>query len=231
MGTPRLKNRWQSPIGGFMFTEPTTGAQLNGWGFDALVSEIVAHRRLNPRFNLPTDPNVVAQELDLQNAMRMQATRGGDLFIMQDGGGGGNFTPPPRRNLAARVAAQGGRLGSGISVLADWLGDGANTVPPEQANTRAAICAKCPQNQPGDWTTWFSSPAASFIKTQLAHRNQMKLTTPDDDKISMCQACGCQLHLAVHVPLAHKLARMSPEVKAKLDPGCWVLSEEKQIPK
>jgi hypothetical protein len=227
MGTPRLKNRWQSPIGGFMFTEPTTGAQLNGWGFDALVSEIVAHRRLNPRFNLPTDPNVVAQELDLQNAMRMQATRGGDLYIMQDGGGGGvNFTPPPRRNLAARVAATGGRLGSGISVLADWLGDGAQTVPPEQANARAAICAKCPQNKPGDWTTWFTAPAAAFIKTQLEHRKQMKLTTPDGDKIAMCQACGCQLHLKVHVLLPYIKSKLSADMQSKLDPACWILAEK-----
>jgi hypothetical protein len=107
-------------------------------------------------------------------------------------------------------------------------------VAPELANARAAICAKCPLNNAGDWTTWFSAPAASFIKTQLEHRKQMKLSTPDDARISMCQACGCQLHLAVHVPISYKLSKLSKlsaEAKAKLDPGCWILSEEKTLGK
>lgn len=223
----RLKNRWQSPIGGFMFTQPETGATFQDWGFNAIVVQVVNHRGNNPRFNLSTDPNAVGAEVDLQNATRMLSTPGGREFIADDGGGGAPNFPVPRPQKSGSVAGTSlGRLGSGIGAWADWFGEGAQPVEPALASARAAVCAKCPKNETGPFSKWFTIPAANMLLQRVEAFKGLKLTTPSDDALNVCVACSCPLKPAVHFPLAVKLRHMNAETMSKLDPGCWILIEQ-----
>lgn len=224
----RLKNRRTCPVNAFQFRQAETGAQFKDWDFETLVSQVIGHRQQNPRFNLPTDANTVRTEVDQANAMRMLSIRGGESYVTQDMGG----TPNPKL-MASRSAFQsvvGGvkKLSAGKAALSEWLGEGGEPVRGELANQRAAGCAKCPKNQPGDWTAFFTEPAAEMIRRKLSLRHDLSLSTPDDDKLVVCAACLCPLKLKVHTPLKHIVGHMDATVRAELDPACWILSEEKQ---
>lgn len=221
----RLKNHWQSPIDGFQFTQPETGASFKDWGFNILVATIIAHRKQNPRFNLSTDPAQVGAEVDLQNAMRMLSIPGGENYIINDGGGGGvvNF-PVPRPSRLLSVAGLS-KLGSGIGAWSEMF-MGGQPVESALSAKRASVCAGCPQNQKGDLTSWFTVPAANHIKGWYEALQGHKLTTPDDDKLNVCVACLCPIKAVVHFPLEIKLKHLTADARAKLDPGCWITQEE-----
>ncbi len=97
------------------------------------------------------------------------------------------------------------------------------------AAQRAEVCAKCPKNEQGDLTSWFTIPAANFLAQRLAQFKGLNLTTPSDEKLNVCVACSCPLKPAVHFPLAVKLRHMNAETKGRLDSGCWILAEEKKM--
>lgn len=116
-------------------------------------------------------------------------------------------------------------VAAGAATLSDWLGSGGKPVPQELANGRAETCAGCPKNMPGDWTSFFTLPAADLIRRQLAKRTELSVSTPLDDRINVCSACYCPLKLKVHCPIEHIQARMPDAVKNELAPDCWVLRE------
>ena len=220
----RLKNHWQSPIDGFHFTQPETGASFHEWGFDYIVGKIIAHRQQNPRFNLSLDPKQVGAEVDLQNAMRMQSIPGGELYIINDGGGGAPNFPVPRPSRLLSVAGLS-KLGSGIGAWSEMF-QGGQPVEPALAAKRAEVCASCPQNQKGDLTSWFTVPAVNHIKGWYEALIGHKITTPIDDKLNVCVACLCPLKAVVHFPIEIKLKHLTADARAKLDPRCWVTQEE-----
>lgn len=219
----RLKTRWQSPINGFQFVDaPISAEPITDWGFDNMVAMVIARRQANPRFNLTTDVAAVQGEVDLQNAMRMASIKGGETFIINDGGGGnqmGFSAPRSARRSVAGVKA----VAAGVGTLIDWLGEGAVPEPQHVAESRALICATCPQNQPGNWASIFTEPVANTIRKTIELKQSMKLKTAVDDKLGVCVACSCPLPLKIFSPMKHILAHMPDEVKAKLDVRCWIL--------
>ena len=114
------------------------------------------------------------------------------------------------------------QLAAGAAILADWLGDGAPLVDSETANTRAVICATCPQNGRGDLYRWFTVFASETIRKQISAFQDRKLTTPSDEKLGICYACLCPLKLKVHVPVESIKNHLSETARAKLDPRCWI---------
>ncbi len=96
-----------------------------------------------------------------------------------------------------------------------------------QAEARAAVCAGCPKNDPGDWLAYFTVPAARAIRGALNAFREQQLVTALDDRLHLCSACDCPLRLKVWARLSHILAHIPPESKAALHPGCWILAEEK----
>jgi hypothetical protein len=133
----------------------------------------------------------------------------------------------PRREQAS-VAGGVKRMVTGAAILRDWLGAGGTPVAPKLANQRAAVCATCPMNDKGDWTRFFTVPAAEQIKTQIELRNTLQMNTPFDAQLQVCSACLCPLKLKVHTPLEHIEAHLKPVDREKLDKPCWILSESKQ---
>ncbi len=223
----RLKSRTQCPVNGFWFKQPEVGFDKQYWDFEQMVREVQAMRAANPRFNLSTDLNTIRGEADTQNAMRMLSIRNADSYVIVDNAGGG---PLPNRAASHNPSwrnAVGGvkRVAAGAGVLLNWLGEGLNPVAGELAGARAAVCAGCPQNHAGDWLSRFTEPVANMLRAQIAIRKDLNLTTPDDERLHFCEACSCPLPLKVHVPLKHITDHQSDEVKARLDPGCWIIKE------
>jgi hypothetical protein len=222
----RLRSRQNSPVGGFIFVDAAISPEpLQTWDFTSLVQQVASRRAANPRFGLTTDINAISAEVDLQNAQRMLSIRGADSFIVRDAeGGAANFPVPSRRSAPGAAVAE--KMMAGAGVILDWLGAGGKAVPNELAERRASVCAVCPLNAKGDWTAWFTIPAAAVIQKEIERRNEMKLSTSYDDGLGVCTACACVNSLSVHAPIKHILSRLSEEVRAKLDQSCWKLDEQ-----
>ncbi len=231
----RLKNRDNRPMpGGLRFFQAETNFSITPWSsFESAVSQIIVHRLGNrwlmEQKGWSVDPAYVAAELDSYNAKIAQDMGWNDYIVQGDPGGLDPVPfPLPRTHqssglFAGSVAA---KVKSGVQTIAEWEIASGIVVPREQAEGRAATCAKCPQNVKGDLASWFTIPAARLIRLQLETRNNMKLQTSSDEKLHVCEACACPLKLKVWCPLDIILSKMSAEVKAALDPGCWILSEK-----
>ncbi len=226
----RLADRGKHPPGGFRYYVPQTNWSITPWvAFDVAVAEIINHRLGNPYISSQngwsTDPAVVAGELDAFNTAVCQQMRW-NAYITEGTPTDPPPPPPPftiprSPSLAKSAAAAVG----GIKTIVQWEISGGKVVEPLLADKRAQICADCPKNVQGGLLDFFTEAAASLIKRQLESRNQMKLSTPSDDRLGICEACGCVNKLSVFCPLEIKVSHLSEQVKAQLDPKCWCLNE------
>lgn len=229
-----LISRRTFPPQGFWWYEPQTNWPpmdqaprfFAGMTFDQVVDKIIEHRLANPRFNLATDRETVGNQLDKFTCLRIGNNPNYCL------GGPVPKSPSPLpvvaagKNVAAAVVEKVRKYTQGIAVLLDWLGTGAKTVPQEQADRRAGVCVTCAKNIPGDWESYFTTMAAEKIRKQLEVRKEMAIRTAPDDRLSICEACRCVLKLKVWVPIETAARKLTPEMRAELDPKCWILEED-----
>lgn len=115
-----------------------------------------------------------------------------------------------------------------MGTLVSWLADGAQPVSHREAERRALACAVCPLNQRGGLLAYFTRKAAKLIQKEIERKTSMDLWTTVDPILGTCKACTCALELKVHTPIEDVLL-MKPKTKAKLDPACWILAEEKAL--
>jgi hypothetical protein len=218
----RLKSRNEFPPNGWQYYQAETGWSSDPYmGFSDVVKQIIAHRQANPRFNLATDAPTVENALEQYTVSRLLSINGGRDYLLDDGG-----APPPsfpsRRPLRERVADAAGsarRIVIGIATLKDWLGDGLKPVEHTEAERRASLCVRCPNNLPGSHLV---DAAAETFRRLVAAKNDMKLVTAHDEKLETCAACSCRLTLKVWAPMAHILKHTDAEVRAKLWSECWI---------
>lgn len=231
---PKLKDRQHMIPGGFKFylQEIKFTSPGNFPSFtrvcDAVQRAVEANDFIAQKNKWPTDRKGIEDWVDLYNAtlcLRM----GWDDYIATDGGGSAIPKSQPQhqqetlRNLA--TAAAGAReLIAGAKTLIEWDDSGAAPVSSELSTHRAIICAGCPKNEKGDYTRWFTIPAAELIKRRVEKALARKLTTPRDDQLNICTACHCPLKLKVHIPFEWIVKRITQDQKSKLDPRCWILS-------
>ncbi len=236
----RLKSKTHHVPGDFQYIQPEAGMKKPFSGsFDSVVQKVIALRKGNKflaqKNNWAMDYDTVAKEIEEQNVARCIA-HGWTNFLVSD------ETPPPRAyeemvgtdeakkkevGNVAGVLSGARRIAAGVKVLLDWLGSGAKNVPAALATSRAAICADCPKNDGGDWRSVFTQPVAARIRQQIEIKNEMKLATIHDAKLTVCSACLCPLQLKVWTPIEHIAANTSDEVRSNLHPLCWILSETK----
>lgn len=219
-------DRHTIPPNGWIFREPSTGWTAPtpiSSTFDQTVQQIIAMRKKNPaitaKLKLATNKEAVAAELERYTRKRLGLPEGATPLPF----------PVSHRFPSASVAGAVGavkKLASGAALLLEWEQEGAKPVAKELAENRAAICAACPKNEKGaTLSEWFTIPAANLIRKQFERLNAMNLATSKDAELNVCSACLCPLRLKVHVPLALALKRIKPEIKAELDPKCWILNE------
>lgn len=220
-------DRHTFPNGGWQFRQPQTN-WTNPYAlvsFNESVKAIIKHRNANPavtaKHKLSTDFDAVSAELEEYTRKRLGLPSEGSR----------PFRSPPARLLPASVAqAVAGvkRVAAGAALLLDWEQSGESPVTPEVSSSRAALCVQCPKNTAGDFTAWFTKPVADMLRQKLARLHAMNLTTPDDAKLHVCDACACPLKLKVHTPLGMIENHMKPETKAALWDRCWILNEQAQ---
>lgn len=218
-------DRHTFPNGGWQFYQPQTGWHAPApvsFTFDQIVIEIIKHRKANPavtaKFKLATEFNAVATELETFTAKRLGLP---DPKLIP---------PPMQPQLSGAVVAAVDKikkLASGNALLLEWQESGIPPVDSALANSRAAVCAACPKNDPGGLLKYFSGPVSETVRKRLAKLHDMNLTTPSDAALHVCSACLCPLRLKVHTPMSLILGRLKPEQRAELDPKCWILSESK----
>lgn len=228
----RLKSLYEHPPGSFQFLQPETGQRDPFVGsFTYVCDQLTALRLANPflceRHGWRTDRAGVEHDVEQYNVARcIQA--GYYDFLVQDAPGPATYTaaPPPEKKKRQGVVGGVKRVAGGIALLVDWLGSGGKPVEAPLAQARATTCATCPKNDGGDWKAYFTEAVSEKIRVQLEMRNDMQLSTPQDDKLTVCSGCDCPLKLKVWAPLDHVLKHTSDDTKARLDPRCWVLHEK-----
>lgn len=239
----RLANRLNAPPNGFWVTVPQADYNAQFWDFESAVGALWALMQKNPGLSqrFPQLPKTRAQceeFVDAQNALRVSLIRGAQTYITE----GGPAIPVPfptaksTGNFFRHVVAGAGRvppqwfkklgqIKTGAITIGDWLGHGGVPVAETLSGKRAEVCATCPKNQQGDPDGFFTKGASEILRRQLAERDQMKLSTPQDEKLGVCSACGCPLKLKVHCPLEFIKRHMPAAQTAELDPECWVRKE------
>lgn len=83
-----------------------------------------------------------------------------------------------------------------LRTVRDWLAQGGQRVPQDEAERRAAICATCPFNQAETWCS------GCFMKAVLGRVLSAfgGWTTSRDAELKSCRVCGCKLSVKVHIP-------------------------------
>jgi hypothetical protein len=219
-----LKSRETLPPGGWVFRQPETNwVSKFGRTFEETVDDIIKHRSVNPRFKLSTEWSAVATELELFTELRLRSMRGAESYLTPTDPKPMRLQHPPIVSVTDVAGAKKPSVVAGVPILINWLGSGLHPVSKELAAERAAICADCQQNQKGDWRHYFTEPVAALLKTQMAIKNDMALTTPSDENLNVCKACLCELKLKVWTPLPHITDHLDDDMKRRLDERCWIL--------
>jgi len=234
---PRLKSRQHFIPTGFQFHEPLTNWRApKNQSFAALVDQVIAHRKGNPGplAGKSVDPETVANEVDTFNAVYCQRM-GWTQYVLHDPMPGGQPAKkamrPPMNNQSAKRAAAVGAVKSVTTVakgalnLAQLFGPSEKPVVKTVAEQRAMICAVCPENDKGDWTRYFTEPAALGIRKIFGFVNDSNLITTRDKELGICKVCQCPLRLKVWPELEFIRAHTDAETMAALPYACWIKSE------
>ena len=226
----RLKSLTSFPPYGFRYINPVFGMAKDDEGsFSVVCQKELARRKANKylceKHNLGLDMASVEHDVEQQNVARCLA-HGWNDFVVTDAPVSRYVADGSKKNRFGSAVGATKRVAAGIGVLIDWLGGGGKPVDQAVAEHRANVCATCPKNDGGSWTSYFAGKIADKIKKQLEIKHDLALRTSQDEKLTVCSACDCPLPLKVFTPLAHVLAHTSDEVKARLHPNCWVIHEK-----
>lgn len=225
----RLKSRSHQIPNGFKFKLVEAKWEAIPWSsFDTIVDAATNVARANPylakKNNWPTTREGWVDKIDLYNA-KLCESHGWTNFIVDDGGGGLSSPKLQALSQSARHVAAGL-----LSVKEMWGAEGPTNR--EQANVRAKVCCegapggqRCPFNDTGDWTRFFTVPASNFIRTGLGILKDLNLTTDYDPALNVCTACDCPLKLKVFTRIEHIKAHMPADVLPKLPEWCWIKLE------
>jgi hypothetical protein len=227
-----LKNRQLQIPGGMKFYQPETKWSPPAFSsFDSIVRNLIDHRKANAVIlkNYPVDTASVEMEVDTFNT-RICLQMGWSDYVA--GGGQPDPVPfhhpqPSSPNSLNAVAEKVKLIWAGIRTLDDWLDAGAPLAATDLSASRAATCAACTKNKPGDFTEWFTKPAAEAIKRQIEKAQNLNLTTPSDAQLNTCGVCWCPMKLKVHVPIdfVKKFLTDATLNGLKAVPNCWIPKE------
>lgn len=227
---PRLKDRSKQIPNGLKFYEPSLKWKPAPYSsLSTIVQGLIQARRANPyllkKNGWSVDPAVVTDEVDRYNAAICKA-HGWDQYITMEG------DSPPKFLARTGFREAAGHAVAGVNIVMDMFGMDGPIRDRQLAEKRALICAgtdkesRCPNNDQGDWTRFFTVPAQAVIRKALSIAKDLELKTSHDDQINVCTACGCPLKGKVWARLEHIVTHMPPGDRAKLDPRCWILHEQ-----
>lgn len=187
-----LKSVLVSPPGGWQYTQPESGYHMYAINLGTLVKKVAAHR-YNMGYSTQGD---LAQELEEYNCARLSPA---DQITHCKSG-------VKRRN---RVHYK--QVESFLRTASEWVSRGEPLVPLEEAERRAAICAKCPLNV-GTGGCGICNSLLNSLRESVLQRS-----TSHDSELNACGVCGCDNKTQVHLPL-EVLAKGVPHTYPSF---CW----------
>jgi hypothetical protein len=111
---------------------------------------------------------------------------------------------------------------AGTKALATWwLKHGGEKVPQAVADSRAAVCADCPQNI--DRVDCAGCTLAGI--RDLLVRTVGDVKTASDEKLRVCKVCLCENKAKVWLPIDAIMRSISPEQMTNLPASCWIKKE------
>jgi hypothetical protein len=222
---PTLKSRTLFTPRGFQLLLPEIGMKEPLVGsfnemVDAFDRIVQANPALARKQGWPTNREDQENWLDEREAMRMIA-HGWFGFVELEGSPPSPVGGVRRTAYAAGVAAANTAL-TGLAIYRELFSHGTQPVARAEAERRAAICADCPLNKRGGLREFFVESIAKGITELYGVLRDLDLTTSRDKDLGTCTACSCPTRAKVHVPLDIIERHMKPDVRAKLDPRCWI---------
>lgn len=227
---PRLKSRTRFPPYNFQIMLPEVGMKTAITGsFEEVVTAFAKIVKQNPalaqKYGWPSNRKGQEDFVDEREAQRM-ISHGWVDFV--DQGPPLVYAPAPDsgkknwRGAAAAVVNKGKAAFAAYTTLYGAKGP----VARELAESRAKVCAACPQN---DVTSGLSSvfveSTAKGILALLGALKDLDISTSVDDKLGVCKACSCPTRAKVYCPIEVIVEHTTPEVKGALDVSCWIRSE------
>src|SRR5260221_2807480 len=226
---PTLKEPQKQIPGGFQFYVPQTKWQPTPFSsLDSITQQLIAHRKGRPDLvaqnNWSLDPAIVYQEVLAYQVAVCVRNNWNDYLL-----GGSEVTVPFSEPIRPTLFHKARNVVAGEEAVVTWLIEGAPVVSQELANKRAATCTggddpskACPMNGKGGLERYFTIPVVNAIRKQIERKKQMKLETPMDEMLGVCEACTCPLVLKPWMPLENILKNLLPEQAAALAPQCWI---------
>ena len=226
-----LKSRDVRPPGGWKLHQAETSWDLKpGYCFNDAVSAIIKHRNDNPRFNLSTDREVVAVELDNYTCALLKnnsqwCVAGSALSFPKP-------LPSKQRAGEGKGAVAGGssflkNASVGIKVWIDFFGDG-KPVEKAIAEKRAATCLAgddgkmCPYHEEGSLMQRLTAAAGKELLAIKNALNDLDMHSSRDRELKNCTKCDCPLVAKIWVPMPIIKKHMSPETVESLPSFCWI---------
>lgn len=199
----KLASRSQVPPGLFRFRHPISGHEMSRHAWDLLRSDVTAHTRAN------NYPEVTDDEIESQMCERM-----GDKIAKQYCGDG--------NGLSVNGITLGWRdLVAGTQALLQHTLNGRQTVPQEEAERRAGICATCPRNSSYAKPCGGDCPEVDNVIVSVVGGGKTSI----DDKLEACSVCGCVLRALVWVPGKQLSTIMDADFIEKAPEKCWKRDE------
>lgn len=236
----RLKSRVRPIPNGLRYAMPEINwnsvkvvGKFPSW--EVLVNAVVAARAGNPhhreKHGWSLDVETVAGEVDAYNTQICLSQGWNQFVIGGDGGAAPRPLPQPRspeqEKLLSAAVKKASKIWSGVKTLSSWIDSGQPPVDSVLSESRAKTCLECPLNGPGDFTSWFTVPAAAAIKRQIERLHQKNISGTMDDKLGICTACLCPLVVKTKTPIEFIKNNLSGEAIDEIRKGkdCWILKE------
>lgn len=113
----------------------------------------------------------------------------------------------------------------GLHVIDDWLGVGGQPVSKEQAEKRSQSCLKCPHNRAPRWWETAKGSIAQAIRDMLSVKNECAMELEHEEKLNICDQCGCCLRLKCWTPIVHVRKVVDQKTLSGLPSYCWMKRE------
>lgn len=197
----RLQSRGRVPYGGgYTVRDPLTGASLFAVTFEQLLAKAVAARKAN---GLPIGLGF-ADEVE-QWCCDAQPSECVDV----------DPEKPKRKRLTLDDVIRGAKV-----LLSFKLG-GSKLVEQEEAERRASICVRCPQNSGYSRPCSTCHELADLVRSVTGGRR-----TSLDQKLWVCHCCGCSLQAAVWLTLEDQCKGVNDEQRKEFaymasSHNCW----------
>jgi len=225
----RIKNRDHWLPGGWQILVPQAGMKKPFSGsFNEAVNFLFAFRSKNPalceKHGWSLDLDDVARDVDTYNTQRMVAA--GHLnFVELEGEAAEKKTSGLTSRLLRNAGNVAAKVKTAVSMYADLFGTQGKVVSHDEAEARAAVCAKCPLNSTaGGLKAYFVTETATELMALFGMLNKMDLKTSLDDQLGVCTACSCPMRAKVFIDGSILKKNIPQEDIPKLHPDCWIPS-------